>query len=175
MTTYGRTRADYIQSKNFRDYVLRFWRRCQWCNAELNELTATTDHVIPQTQKGSWEWENLVLACVGCNSRKGGRILDAWHLGPRWSRSHLGVSLRFAPSMEWTVWVSLEDGSVIQSLSGKASVLCQQHAKAILRGHLVANAVEVRVMPVSVELGHFEARNFPPMKCRSQKQKEASA
>lgn len=33
----------------------------------------TTDHVIPRSLGGSDRLDNLVLACVACNSRKGAR------------------------------------------------------------------------------------------------------
>ena len=31
------------------------------------------DHVVPRMQGGATSWTNCVLACVGCNNRKGGR------------------------------------------------------------------------------------------------------
>jgi 5-methylcytosine-specific restriction endonuclease McrA len=31
------------------------------------------DHVIPKDRGGTDSWENLVCACVRCNSRKGNR------------------------------------------------------------------------------------------------------
>jgi hypothetical protein len=34
---------------------------------------ATYDHVVPRAQGGRTTWENIVIACVPCNQKKGGR------------------------------------------------------------------------------------------------------
>jgi len=45
--------------------------RCQYCGASKKPLTV--DHVIPKERGGEDSWENLVTACVDCNSKKGNR------------------------------------------------------------------------------------------------------
>lgn len=45
--------------------------RCQYCGRESTELTV--DHVIPRHKGGRHVWENVVSACIPCNSRKAGR------------------------------------------------------------------------------------------------------
>ena len=47
--------------------------QCQYCGKKkpLNELTY--DHVIPRVKGGQTRWDNIVCACVGCNTYKGGR------------------------------------------------------------------------------------------------------
>ena len=47
--------------------------RCQYCLFRVPRKEATFDHVIPRAQAGHTSWENVVIACVGCNQRKGGR------------------------------------------------------------------------------------------------------
>lgn len=47
--------------------------RCQYCNTKLMRHEATYDHVIPRSQGGTTRWENIVIACVPCNQKKGGR------------------------------------------------------------------------------------------------------
>ncbi len=42
-----------------------------WMPPGSEELTI--DHVIPRSHGGSSTWENCVLACIGCNSRKADR------------------------------------------------------------------------------------------------------
>ena len=37
----------------------------------MSELTF--DHVVPVSQGGRKDWENIVTSCVRCNRRKGGR------------------------------------------------------------------------------------------------------
>lgn len=44
---------------------------CQYCGAPAENL----DHVIPQSKGGPNTWENLVAACIKCNSYKGNRML----------------------------------------------------------------------------------------------------
>ena len=47
--------------------------RCQYCvrRCTLDELTF--DHVLPRSRGGGTTWENIVSACVACNSRKANR------------------------------------------------------------------------------------------------------
>lgn len=47
--------------------------RCQYCAAPLSRREATYDHVVPRARGGLARWENIVLACVPCNQRKGCR------------------------------------------------------------------------------------------------------
>lgn len=46
--------------------------RCQYCNRRLTRPEATWDHVIPRSLGGKTRWDNIVLACLACNQRKGG-------------------------------------------------------------------------------------------------------
>ncbi|XP_057543037.1 uncharacterized protein LOC130821343 isoform X1 [Amaranthus tricolor] len=50
---------------------------CQYCKSTNN---LTIDHVIPVSQGGEWEWENLVTACAKCNSKKGHKTLEEVHM-----------------------------------------------------------------------------------------------
>jgi 5-methylcytosine-specific restriction endonuclease McrA len=43
--------------------------QCQYCGRFLGPMT--TDHVLPKVLGGSESWENLVCACVDCNTKKG--------------------------------------------------------------------------------------------------------
>ncbi len=47
--------------------------RCQYCGQKPQSSELTIDHVIPRSQQGESSWENCVLACVKCNTKKGGR------------------------------------------------------------------------------------------------------
>lgn len=47
--------------------------RCQYCARKVARSEATYDHVVPRAQKGPTTWENVVIACVPCNQKKGGR------------------------------------------------------------------------------------------------------
>jgi 5-methylcytosine-specific restriction endonuclease McrA len=45
--------------------------RCQYCGTDKNPFTV--DHVIPRDRGGLDTWENLVCACINCNSKKRNR------------------------------------------------------------------------------------------------------
>src|SRR5690606_15207836 len=47
--------------------------RCQYCSLKLPLRHLTYDHVVPRSQGGRTTWENIVMACRDCNSRKSGR------------------------------------------------------------------------------------------------------
>jgi 5-methylcytosine-specific restriction endonuclease McrA len=47
--------------------------RCQYCDCVVRRNEITYDHVVPRRSGGKSSWENLVLACRGCNQVKGGR------------------------------------------------------------------------------------------------------
>jgi 5-methylcytosine-specific restriction endonuclease McrA len=50
--------------------------RCQYCGDSIKRAEATYDHVVPRSQGGKTNWENIVIACVPCNQTKGGRTPD---------------------------------------------------------------------------------------------------
>jgi len=57
--------------------------RCRYCATLVNwsdkrgNAGATYDHVVPLADGGSNEFTNVVVACKGCNDRKGKRSLEA--------------------------------------------------------------------------------------------------
>lgn len=46
---------------------------CMYCGTTFSRNKLTRDHVQPVSKGGQDIWENVVAACVGCNSRKGNR------------------------------------------------------------------------------------------------------
>lgn len=46
---------------------------CQYCGATKK---LTIDHVIPKSRGGEDTWENLVVACSSCNTKKGHTFLE---------------------------------------------------------------------------------------------------
>jgi 5-methylcytosine-specific restriction endonuclease McrA len=47
--------------------------KCQYCAEQFDSEDLTFDHVKPVAQGGTKTWENIVTACVPCNSKKEGR------------------------------------------------------------------------------------------------------
>ena len=46
---------------------------CLYCGREFQRAALTRDHVQPVSKGGRDTWENVVSACLHCNSRKGNR------------------------------------------------------------------------------------------------------
>ncbi|XXF79547.1 HNH endonuclease [Myxococcaceae bacterium GXIMD 01537] len=61
--------------------------RCQYCHRKVSRPEATYDHVLPRAQGGRTTWENIVIACVPCNQRKGNR-----------TPAQAGMTLRATPA-----------------------------------------------------------------------------
>ena len=89
---------------------------CQYCGRHFPKSQLTLDHVIPQSRAGEESWENLVVACLACNVRKGNRTPDeagmpllkhpikpAWipHFGARIPTDQLEVWRRFVDANRW--------------------------------------------------------------------------
>ena len=58
---------------NRRNLLKRDGFRCQYCSKQGPPLTL--DHILPKNKGGKDTWENLVVACARCNTRKGDSLL----------------------------------------------------------------------------------------------------
>lgn len=58
---------------NRRNLFARDRNRCQYCGKKFPTPELSIDHVVPRSQGGGNTWDNIVCACVRCNTRKGGR------------------------------------------------------------------------------------------------------
>lgn len=59
---------------NRKNLLIRDGHACQYCGKSTPPLTI--DHIVPRQRGGGDTWENLVIACLGCNNRKGNRTPD---------------------------------------------------------------------------------------------------
>lgn len=65
---------DYYNVKENRIKVFeRDKYQCRYCEKQLTRFTGTLDHVVPVSAGGGNSLDNLVTACLICNSRKHGR------------------------------------------------------------------------------------------------------
>ena len=121
---------EVILLRGFNGFVrheVRFSRRniferdkntCQYCGKRTPKADLTLDHVIPRSRGGYDAWENLVLACMGCNVKKANRtpeearmplirkpVKPAWlpQLGTRIPNSQLMSWQRFIDTAYWDV------------------------------------------------------------------------
>jgi 5-methylcytosine-specific restriction endonuclease McrA len=47
---------------------------CQYCGRKRERQELTLDHVVPRSRGGTSTWQNIVLACIHCNMKKGDRL-----------------------------------------------------------------------------------------------------
>lgn len=59
---------------NIRENRLQIYERddykCKYCGKQLTRFTATLDHIVPVAKGGENSYENLITACLSCNSQK---------------------------------------------------------------------------------------------------------
>lgn len=79
----GRARACAISPAPALTNIALFARDaqlCLYCGRQLTRYQLTRDHVVPRSQGGKDIWENVVSACLPCNTRKGGRTPTQAHM-----------------------------------------------------------------------------------------------
>jgi hypothetical protein len=76
------TDIDYYNVRENRTKVYeRDGYQCRYCEKQLTRFTATLDHVKPVSEGGENGYENLVTACLDCNSRKHKRPVGDFLVG----------------------------------------------------------------------------------------------
>lgn len=86
---------------------LRDRHRCQYCGRRGSEDDLNIDHLIPRSRGGASSWENVVVACIDCNRRKGDRLPEEAGMQPlrppRKPRWHplLNLGLTHDPHPAW--------------------------------------------------------------------------
>ena len=76
----------------------RIWNetggRCAYCNWLPGEKMRSLDHVFPASLGGTFADDNLIPACVECNSRRGTKIPASDHAHPKWKEYVKGKEKR---------------------------------------------------------------------------------
>jgi 5-methylcytosine-specific restriction endonuclease McrA len=87
--------------------------RCQYCGKKFDKKLLNFDHVIPRDMGGSTTWENIVCACIDCNTRKQNRTpaqagmkLLKKPKRPKW-RPFVNVSVKDIYRPEWSHFMDL--------------------------------------------------------------------
>jgi 5-methylcytosine-specific restriction endonuclease McrA len=74
------TRYDKIPQNKIHYNRRTIYRRdgfcCQYCGKKKSTSELSLDHVVPRCQGGLTNWNNIVVACTDCNSKKAGRTPD---------------------------------------------------------------------------------------------------
>ena len=74
LTEYNRLPGQRVPFSR-RNLHRRDGNSCQYCGRNVRADDITVDHVIPKSKGGKNTWENCVIACRRCNSRKGSKGL----------------------------------------------------------------------------------------------------
>lgn len=56
--------------------------RCMYCGDQYRADGLTFDHVVPRSQGGRTDWDNILTACEGCNTKKGNRTPTEANMDP---------------------------------------------------------------------------------------------
>jgi len=85
---------------------------CQYCGGKPGVSELSLDHVLPRSMGGRTTWENCVLACTTCNTRKGGRTPEQARMRllsvprkPNWSPWY-SFARRFQKPKSWDAFIS---------------------------------------------------------------------
>ncbi len=99
---------------NRRNIYMRDRHMCQYCGTHPNRDDLTIDHIIPRSRGGRSTWENVVLACTRCNTKKGNRLPNECGMHPMTTpkRPSWMSTLRIIPGGEdRTVWERFVDSA----------------------------------------------------------------
>jgi hypothetical protein len=64
--------------------------QCPYCNAPIDVLSLTVDHITPRSAGGHFELPNMQCICVPCNERKGNFSAQAYDAILQFMRASLG-------------------------------------------------------------------------------------
>lgn len=98
--------------------------RCCYCGGRFPTMDLNLDHVIPRSKGGTATWENIVTACLPCNTRKGSR-----------SPAEAGMRLLYKPSRpKWSVARCLMSQGTIRIRESWQKVIDRVYWDAELQG-----------------------------------------
>lgn len=79
---------------------------CQYCGSIKN---LTIDHVMPRSRGGKDTWENMVVACMPCNTHKGDKTPEEWgrllYRKPKAPFNKMTLTLSKSGVSEWKEYV----------------------------------------------------------------------
>lgn len=74
----ARKKAAIIEDCSAKIALLKRARFCHWCCCSLASGAATIDHVVPLARGGKHCNDNLVAACLSCNTSKNDSLVHEW-------------------------------------------------------------------------------------------------
>jgi len=112
---------DRIPKRNVRfsryNIYLRDKNTCQYCGVKYPKNELNIDHIIPRSRGGKTLWTNIVLSCIECNRKKGGRLpeeagmqLIKKPVKPKWTPFFM-LTIDKLKYEEWKPFFNLIDAS----------------------------------------------------------------
>jgi len=109
LSQYDRLPAAHVTFSR-RNVFKRDHHTCQYCGVQPGDQELTLDHVVPRAQGGLSTWENCVLACTACNTRKADRTPEQARMRlrrkpvrPAWKALYADHAIRIE---SWSKFVS---------------------------------------------------------------------
>ena len=66
--------------RKFRQSIFESWEwKCTYCDKDLDEKSATIDHIVPKFKGGHNVKSNMICSCSKCNRSKGSVLLEDWY------------------------------------------------------------------------------------------------
>ncbi len=118
LTGWMRGRKTTVRFSRQNVFARDRWR-CQYCGQRAPTDLLTFDHVVPRSRGGKTCWENIVIACVPCNRKKGNRRPEEVGLRlrkkperPTWlPMFNMGLKEMFEVPPEWRDYWIVELGT----------------------------------------------------------------
>lgn len=81
---------------------------CQYCGSKKK---LTIDHIVPKSRGGQDTWENMVVACSTCNTKKGNTLLEQTGMKliktPKSMENKITLKLNKSDVSEWKEYIYL--------------------------------------------------------------------
>ena len=66
--------------RKFRQSIFESWEwKCAYCDKDLDEKSATIDHILPKFKGGHNVKSNMICSCSKCNRSIGSVLLEDWY------------------------------------------------------------------------------------------------
>ena len=66
--------------RKFRQSIFESWEwKCAYCDKNLDEKSATIDHILPKFKGGHNVKSNMICSCSKCYRSKGSVLLEDWN------------------------------------------------------------------------------------------------
>jgi 5-methylcytosine-specific restriction endonuclease McrA len=116
LQAYDRLPKRHVRFSRLNIYA-RDRNTCQYCGRVFPKHELNLDHVIPRSQGGTSNWENIVCCCLACNRVKGGRTPEQAGMRlitrprrPRWT-PYMNVPAKGTRYKAWAPFLGTVDAS----------------------------------------------------------------